>query len=479
MSLPFSLKVTQHRKEARFVSSLILSYTAKDTAMSSDEGGAAAMYAAVDMSKKKKKKNRSASEEKLEQTEYLNVSDLPEYSVVNKPKKPKPVAPYVPPASKTTAIELVEKSDQSELPTKSKSTTSKDDSVSADHKPAKSKSSYFLVLVIVLAVFFALAFLICLIISVVALSTTSRLRSDIESFRNDIESLQIQLNNDTAENKAQSLNEEEVEQLLSRLSLGRFEQTPVTSCAELHSISPSAYYWVRASNDSVVRVYCDMDLQCGNITGGWMRVAELNMTDTSQQCPSGLEERTVTNDIRSCEHGGTGCSPITYYTQNSYTKVCGRITAYQVGATNAFGRSSVPNSITIDSNYVDGVSLTHGISLKQHIWTFAAALDRTGNHTSRSSYCPCQNITQHDPVPPFVGEDYFCDAGNEEFMTGEDGLQTDPLWDGTDCLCCDNPPWFYKQLPRPTTDDIEMRVCRDEEASNEGIAVQLVEIYVQ
>ena len=54
-----------------------------------------------------------------------------------------------------------------------------------------------------------------------------------------------------------------------------------------------------------------------------------------------------------------------------------------------------------------------------------------------------------------MGEDYFCDAGNEEFMTGETGLQTDPLWDGTDCLCCvsDNPPWFYKQLPQPTTDD--------------------------
>ena len=59
---------------------------------------------------------------------------------------------------------------------------------------------------------------------------------------------------------------------------------------------------------------------------------------------------------------------------------------------------------------------------------------------------------EEDPPmpPPFVGEDYFCDAGNEEFMdmTDDAGLQTDPLWDGTDCLCCvsDNPPWFYKQL---------------------------------
>ena len=34
---------------------------------------------------------------------------------------------------------------------------------------------------------------------------------------------------------------------------------------------------------SAVRVYCDMTRTCGNITGGWMRVAELDMTRTSSQ----------------------------------------------------------------------------------------------------------------------------------------------------------------------------------------------------
>ena len=36
--------------------------------------------------------------------------------------------------------------------------------------------------------------------------------------------------------------------------------------------------------------------------------------------------------------------------------------------------------------------------------------------------------------------------------------------------------WFYKQLPQPTSDDIEMRVCRDESANNENVAIEL---YVQ
>ena len=59
----------------------------------------------------------------------------------------------------------------------------------------------------------------------------------------------------------------------------------------------------------------------------------------------------------------------------------------------------------------------------------------------------------------------------------------DPLWDGAGCgpqsTCCsfNNPPWFYKQLPQPTTDAIEMRVCRNEPASNEDIAIEIVEIY--
>ena len=78
-----------------------------------------------------------------------------------------------------------------------------------------------------------------------------------------------------------------------------------------------------------------------------------------------------------------------------------------------------------------------------------------------------------------MGEDYFCDAGSTS-KPGDNVFLTDPLWDRTDCLCCtsDNPPWFYKQLSQPTTDDIEMRVCRDE-MNDENIGIQEIEIYIQ
>ena len=35
-----------------------------------------------------------------------------------------------------------------------------------------------------------------------------------------------------------------------------------------------------------------------------------------------------------------------------------------------------------------------------------------------------------------------------------------------------NPPWFYMELPEPTTDDIEMRMCKDSGSTNEDIAIE-------
>ena len=85
-----------------------------------------------------------------------------------------------------------------------------------------------------------------------------------------------------------------------------------------------------------------------------------------------------------------------------------------------------------------------------------------------------------------MGDDYFCDSGQQGHVEGQPPqfYSADPLWDGAGCesdiTCCDfnTPPWFYKQLSDPTTDDIEMRVCRDEDNSNEDIALQIFEIFV-
>ena len=61
----------------------------------------------------------------------------------------------------------------------------------------------------------------------------------------------------------------------------------------------------------------------------------------------------------------------------------------------------------------------------------------------------------------------------------------DVLWEGQDCTststCCEfnNPPWFTKNLPTATTDDIELRICTDYEQRSEDIPLELIELYVQ
>ena len=258
-----------------------------------------------------------------------------------------------------------------------------------------------------------------------------------------------------------------IQALLSQIrqdEIGQVQTLPVSSCATLIALSPSSpsgYYWVRASNGSAVRVYCDMTRSCGGVTGGWMRVAELDMTNSSHQCPTELILQPTTLNGRTCiiESESAGCSQaITYSTISEYSKVCGKIRGFQTGTPDSFANSAHAG---LESNYVDGVSLTHGHP-RQHIWTFAAY--------SQNRRCPCvDHTTRYTRGPPsFVSTDYFCDTGTRG------SLNNIALWEQAQCntnTCCpfNNPPWFYRQLPWPTTDDIDMRVCRDQQRSDEDM----------
>ena len=83
-----------------------------------------------------------------------------------------------------------------------------------------------------------------------------------------------------------------------------------------------------------------------------------------------------------------------------------------------------------------------------------------------------------------MGDDYFCDTGGSG-RYAYTFYSDDPLWDGAGCgpynSCCsfNNPPWFYKQLPQPTTDDIEMRVCKSDAFIREDISIEMFDIYIR
>ena len=224
-----------------------------------------------------------------------------------------------------------------------------------------------------------------------------------------------------------------------------------------------------------------------------MRVAGLDMTNSSHQCSSGLRQRTDSGK-RTCgsNFDSAGCSSAIFPVKTiDYSRVCGKIIGYQVGSPDTFadptGSTFRRDFSNIDISYVDGVSLTHGRP-RQHIWTFAAGLDEEVDVENAQCNCPCTDSTQASratPPPAFVGGDYFCDTGSAGRYQNGLFYGEDPLWDGAGCgtlnTCCsfNNPSWFYKQLPQHTTDDIEMRLCTDEVKGNEEITVEMIDIFVQ
>ena len=269
---------------------------------------------------------------------------------------------------------------------------------------------------------------------------------------------------------------------------GRTPEYSVTSCTDLAEQEPdipSGNYWILNSTQSPVQVFCEMgDVFSSslNVTGGWVRVANLNMTDPDQQCPESLQLSYTDQPIRLCGRRTGGCDSVILNTYGvQYQQVCGRVRGYQFGTPDAFERwthCSAP--CTIDNRYVDGVSITHGAGPRKHIWTYAAGVSED---LSSPAICPCNGGT---PPPAFVGSDYYCESGVNTGLANTVLYPNDPLWDGQGCgglerTCCDPPnlPWFCKELPQPTTDDLEVRICGDEDLSNEDTTIDLVELYIQ
>ena len=174
----------------------------------------------------------------------------------------------------------------------------------------------------------------------------------------------------------------------------------------------------------------------------------------------------------------------------SYSTVCGRVLGYQKGTSDGFWNFLFGGQATIDSAYMDGVSLTHGpAGSRQHIWTFTAGLHKQDRDFNTRFNCLYTN-TRYNwtyQLPTFMGNSYFCDTGNPGPGVIFDNIySSDPLWDGAGCdssfnTCCrfNSPPWFQTTLPQTTSDDIELRVCHGEATEDEDTVINLIEIYVK
>ena len=145
-------------------------------------------------------------------------------------------------------------------------------------------------------------------------------------------------------------------------------------------------------------------------------------------CPVGLTHYTQ-NSTRICSTSisSGGCPSVNFPTFGvPFTNVCGRALGYQYGHTDAF------NGGTIDSDYIEGLSVTHGTP-RNHIWTFVAGCSKDiGNGCSN---CPCASPYPGTAPPPFVRENIFCESGNNGPYESRWYLD-DPLWDSQVCDLC-------------------------------------------
>ena len=283
------------------------------------------------------------------------------------------------------------------------------------------------------------------------------------------------------------------------------------SCKDLYqcNFTDPGYYDIETPT-GVENVYCEMKTNNNcSATGGWMRVAYINASDSRYNCSTG--NMTYNGVQTTCPVGfgsmctSSCCTPICTRSDSDkhgcfsvtfpahrvpYTKVCGRARGYQFGYTRAFHSSRYAGQ-DLNSAYVSGLSVTHGKpGRRKHIWTFAAGYSK--NNTGNTSLnCPCGNHQGPDP-PLLVGKNYFCETGN----TGKAErrwytLHTDnPLWDSQGCPtetpnCCNNNiPWFATTVSnnknnKEVTNDIEVRMCRfPPDNMNEDIGVEELEIYV-
>ncbi len=231
-----------------------------------------------------------------------------------------------------------------------------------------------------------------------------------------------------------------------------------------------------------------------------MRIANVNtrMNQTSELCPQGFLTNTE-NGL--CEKNESTKYSSAFFTTYGieYTKVCGRIIGLQYFSTDAFCpsfenclRDDTPERFnrdvtsSIDGVYVDGVSITHGQNPRRHIFTLASGLTESlPDEVFRDSLCPCSVDGPVQELPEFVGSDYYCETGSQVFSLQRMTYSEDPLWDGRGCgegsSCCEGElrPWFCKEVDKPTSDDVEVRIMLDSGPKDENVFLQEMLLYVQ
>ena len=236
----------------------------------------------------------------------------------------------------------------------------------------------------------------------------------------------------------------------------------------------SGTYTIQQSPMGSVRpAYCLMDRERGF---GWERIAHFDV-GYMDDCPGDL---VFTSGPRLCrgefENDTGGVRSASFSVPGNYQHVRGFVRALQIGSPDAFSGTA-----DLDAAYVDGLDLTYQTSgRRQHLWTYAVGLDRSGSNHPLST---CPGNTGGTAAPGFVGEHMFCDAAQLTW----DGRLTyayveNPLFDGIRSANPNNtqdPQWFERDLDTVSNSPIELRLMLDQDKTDEDIGLTALELYVR
>ena len=253
--------------------------------------------------------------------------------------------------------------------------------------------------------------------------------------------------------------------------------------------SPSGLYYVNVKNqsgtNSPIRVYCDMETRRCGVKGGWMRVTSLDMKNSAHNCPSHFEQEVCSGRRLCLKKVSTGCSSQHYSTGGvPYAEVCGKAIGYAYGSPDA-APYPVGTYRSIEEAYMDGISITHGSTPRKHIWTYMGGFSDEAAQSHKPLICPCAAEGVPLSYNNFVGDHFYCESGNPSKYWQKKWYLNDTLWDGEGCptgnSCCANSglPYFYRTLPRVTTDNIEVRLCADQPRPDEDVGLEELELYVR
>ena len=203
---------------------------------------------------------------------------------------------------------------------------------------------------------------------------------------------------------------------------------------------------------------------CGG--SGWKLAVYRDFRDPDTPCPPPWQQTMYSERPYTCRRPATGtpCS-IVFFSETAnleYSKVCGRIKAYQ------FGTALGPQLSYIRVN-------------PGPLWTFTVGATQSQADPSLfSDRCPC------DGGDPFPNEHYFCESLIEEDNPGtkydNHFFHNEVLWDEAGCSssgdCCSrfDSPYFIRQLPNIMNTPIQVETCGPRFNS---FAIELIEMYVK